>query len=531
MEADAAPYALDLQLLLTALVAGSWWALYRPLLAQSHYRWWAWGWTAFLVFLVGARLAFTADLDHRITLLIHGPAGLLQITFFALGAETLRRGEDLPRSESRLWLGLAVVVGIVAAVIQFPHEEETLQVTARTLTRSPGLALALGFCGWQFLAGRDRTAGLGVRVTAVGFFLYAFDQAVYSVGAFQQAFAMATGTEVGQAGIGLVLSDAFVVADMVWEASIGLGAILLLVEEKDRLYRVSRRSRRQLQALFEESIDGILVASGDGRVRTANPTALDMLGHEEDGLAGRPLEDLLAGIDPDLPPTHEQVREGGGLTLETTCVTATGARFPAELSLSAYEIDGEEHLQVIMRDISTRKALIERLRHEATHHPLTDLPNRQYVFDELSRMLAMMRRGEARPGVLFLDLDRFKTVNDTYGHAVGDELLVAVAERLRESVRATELIGHLGGDEFVVLVPWCESEEDLRWIGRRVSDALSEPYELDGPRIRLTASVGGALARDESTADALLQRADGAMYRAKRRPAEDAPDVCVAPDA
>lgn len=527
MEADAAPYALDLQILLTLVVAGMWWALYRPLLSQPHYRWWAWGWTAFLVFLVGARLAFTADLAPGVTLLIHGPAGLLQITFFALGAETLRRGEDLPRRESWRWLGAALVVGILVALLQLPSDDETLRVTARTLTRSPGLALALAYCGWQFLARRDQAAGLGVWVTAAGFFLYALDQAVYSVGAFRQAVAIATGSEVGQAGIGLVLSDAFVVADMVWEASIGVGAILLLVEEKDRLFRASRRNRRQLQALFEKSIDGILVASADGDVRAANPAALDMLGYDEDDLLGRPLGALVAEDDPELPPSHEDVRRGGGLTLEMACVTATGARFPAELSVSAYEIDDDEYLQVILRDVSTRKALIDRLTHQATHHPLTDLPNRQYVFDELTRMLARMRRGEARPAVLFLDLDRFKAVNDTYGHAVGDDLLEAVADRLREAVRETELIGHFGGDEFVVLIPTCESGGELRRIGERVANSVSEPYELDGLELRLTASVGGVVARDESSADGLLQRADGAMYRAKRRTRDDAPGVCV----
>lgn len=508
---------LDLQILLTVVVAGTWWALYRPLLAQSYYRWWAWGWTVFLVFLVGVRLSFSGALPPMVATLLHSPAGLLQVACFAIGAETLRRGEDLRPSTSRMWLGIAAVLGTALGISQFSIENETVSVIARTLIRSPGLALALAYCGWQFLKQRDRAPTAGIWITAGGFFLYAFDQLVYSVGAVYQAGALLVGVGPGQLGEPLALWTAFTLADMAWEAAIGGGAILLLVEEKDELYRESRRNERRFQALFEQSVDGILMADGSARIRDVNPAALEMLGFGRSELVGRSLYDLVTDDSSgDLPPP-EEVEERGGLTLETTCRAKSGETFPVELSLSAYVIDDQRRLQGIMRDISTRQALMERLTHRATHDPLTDLPNRHYLNDELERMLAMMRRGEAQPAVLFLDLDEFKQVNDVHGHAAGDALLVEVAGRLLECVRQTELVGHLGGDEFVVLVPWCPSADVLRQLGERIAESLGSPYRMEGHSVRISTSIGGALARATDTEDSLLNRADQAMYRVKER--------------
>lgn len=508
---------LDLQILLTVVVAGTWWALYRPLLAQSHYRWWAWGWTVFLVFLVGVRLSFTGALPRIVATLLHAPAGLLQVACFAIGAETLRRGEDLKPSVSRLWLGIAAVLGTALGISQFSIENETVSVIARTLVRSPGLALALAYCGWQFLKQRDRRPTAGVWIAAGGFFLYALDQLVYSVGAIYQAGTLLAGAGIAQLGEPLALWTAFNLADMAWEAAIGGGAILLLVEEKNQLYRESRRNERRFQALFEQSVDGILMADGSARIRGANPAALEMLGFRRSELEGRSLYDLLTDDNPEELPAPEEVEERGGLTLETTCRAKSGETIPVELSLSAYVIDDQRHLQGIMRDISTRRALMERLTHRATHDPLTDLPNRHYLNDELERMLAMMRRGEARPAVLFLDLDEFKQVNDVHGHAAGDALLVEVASRLLECVRQTELVGHLGGDEFVVLVLWCPSADDLRRLGERIAKSLGSPYRVEGHNVGISASIGGALARTDDTDDSLLNRADQAMYRVKER--------------
>lgn len=511
-------YLLDLQLLLTAVVAGTWWALYRPLLTRAHYRWWAWGWTVFLLFLIAIRLGF-AGLPYAPTAtgLLSAPAGLLQVACFALGAVTLRRGgEETAIRTRRVWLGLAIAVGLAVGLVLLPVQHDVTRVTARTLVRSPGMALALGYCGWLFLDRRGQDGGAGVWLTAGGFLLYALDQTIYTASAADQALALVTGGEPAGPGAALVTSQVFIGLDMVWEAAIGVGAIVLLVEDKNRLHRISRKNERQFQAVFSGSLDGILVADRDGRVRAANPAALELLGFgEEAGIAGMKLRDLQSQAAEDPLPDSGWVRERGGVTVETTLRTRDGGEVPVEMALSSYRLEERIHLQAIVRDISARKALMEELEHRATHRPLTDLPNRQHVRQEIDRALAMHRRGGPPPGLLFLDLDGFKAVNDDHGHAVGDELLVAVAERLEASVRDTELVGHPGGDEFVVLIQACPEPGILRRVGSRIARVLSKPFDRIRPDLQISASVGGAVGREEDTSEELVRRADEAMYRAK----------------
>ncbi|MFW6193263.1 MAG: diguanylate cyclase domain-containing protein, partial [Gemmatimonadota bacterium] len=508
------------------IVAGGWWALYRPMLARPHYRWWAWGWTAFLVFLAGARASVALPPDDTTTALVQAPAGMAQIACFALGAEALRRGEDVGRRWRRSWLAAAVAAGLGVGLVLLGIEDERANVTAGTLARSPGLAVAFAYCAWVFLRRERGRGGVAVWAIAGGFLLYGVDQAVYTAASAREALAMLAGGDAGAFGIGVVLSETFFLADIAWEACIGVGALLLLVDEKDRLHRESLRNRRRFEALFEHSGDGILVVDADGRIRAANPAASEMVGAGRDDLDGRTLLDLFAD-DAALPSGPSDVAGRAGLSVETVCRSGSGDEFPVELTISAYEVDGTPAMQVLLRDVSTRRALMDRLEHRATHDPLTDLPNRQYVFDELSRALAMMERDEARPAVLFLDLDQFKEVNDTYGHAAGDELLVAVADRLRDTVRETELVGHFGGDEFVLVLHWCESEEDLRGVGRRIADAIAEPFRAGGRELELTASIGGALARPGDGPDELIRRADAAMYRAKASAGGEAGRVAI----
>ncbi|MEX2499819.1 MAG: sensor domain-containing diguanylate cyclase [Wenzhouxiangellaceae bacterium] len=508
---------LDRQLFLTIVVAGMWWAVYRPLLGQTHYRWWAWGWTVFLMFLIGVRISFTPALPSMFATFLHTPAGLLQVACFILGAEALRRGTDPPTRVYRFWLVTAALLGTLLGSLHYSIENETVGVITRTLVRSPPLALALAYCGLQLLRQHRGATTPGVWITAGGFFLYALNHFVYSTGAIYQAgILLFTHTGTAQLGEPLILSTSLNMADMLWQAAIGAGAILLLVHEKDQLYRASRKNERRFQALFERSVDGIVMADGSARIRDANPAAVSLLGFENPELEGRSLYDLIGDDNAATLPSPDEVEMRGGLTLETTCRTSSGETIPVELSLSAYTIGDQRHVQCIMRDISSRQVLMDQLTHRATHVPLTNLPNRLYFNDELKRMLAMMRRQEAHPAVLFLDLDDFKQVNDVYGHATGDALLLEVAGRLRRCVRGTELVGHLGGDEFVVLVPWCDAEPTLRVIGDRIAQALAEPYEAEGHTLHNHASIGGAIARPEDTNDTLLQRADRAMYQAKQ---------------
>ncbi len=159
--------------------------------------------------------------------------------------------------------------------------------------------------------------------------------------------------------------------------------------------------------------------------------------------------------------------------------------------------------------------LKDRLDHEASHDPLTELANRRRFIEELERSTS-----RARPGglvaVLFVDLDGFKDVNDRYGHDAGDELLVAVAFRLRDCIRAGDLVARMGGDEFTIMLTRLETAGPAAEVARRICAALSEPFEIASRPVRISTSVGVALAAaDSADTDDLLRRADAAMYRAK----------------
>lgn len=176
-----------------------------------------------------------------------------------------------------------------------------------------------------------------------------------------------------------------------------------------------------------------------------------------------------------------------------------------------------------LRDIAEQVVLVLQLRedaarlgHAATRDDLTGLPNRVLFSETLALAMAKHQRGFATPTVIFLDVDRFKAVNDTHGHAVGDELLRAVAQRLLETVRATDLLARLSGDELVVLSEVAGDEADgVPALLRRLREAFAEPFQLSCGELPIGASMGAATAATGDTAASVLARADAAMYECK----------------
>ena len=176
------------------------------------------------------------------------------------------------------------------------------------------------------------------------------------------------------------------------------------------------------------------------------------------------------------------------------------------------------HWVSIQRDVTDQQRRRERLRHEATHDAMTGLPNRYAVREQLQELIA--DAGDRPAGALLsVDLDHFKPVNDEYGHQVGDRVLVRTAEVLRDILRRQDLLGRIGGDEFVVCLPGLRARDEARAIAERLHEALCEPFRVDRHEIQVEASIGGTLRLSAyDTVDDALHVADMAMYEAKAAP-------------
>lgn len=168
-------------------------------------------------------------------------------------------------------------------------------------------------------------------------------------------------------------------------------------------------------------------------------------------------------------------------------------------------------------EIARYDTLVRDLEHRATHDPLTDLPNRTLLMDRIEHALSLTARSEKQVALLYLDIDRFKEVNDAFGHDVGDRLLKLVADILRRCVHHEDTVARLAGDEFVLLLERLKDVQAASQLAERISETLRRSVILDGHRIRISASIGVALSSSSENAPAeLLRRADDAMYQAKR---------------
>jgi diguanylate cyclase (GGDEF)-like protein/PAS domain S-box-containing protein len=292
--------------------------------------------------------------------------------------------------------------------------------------------------------------------------------------------------------------------------AVGAGALF-----KAQAYERSRRERERLDAITRSLGEGVCAVHADGTLSFANPSALEVLGCEglpldapAIGTVLAPLLRLASGV---LAGTEDR-REG-----EADLVRPDGVVVPVAFSCTPTSTEDGPSAVIAFRDVSERKAFEKELSHQAFHDALTGLPNRRVFLDRLDR--AMRRGGIARElhGVLFIDVDRFKLINDSLGHASGDQLLRAIAQRLHSVLRPSDTLSRFAGDEFTILIERLRSHEDAQGLARRIQSAMREPIVLeDGRELIATVSVGIALTAGRDSADDVIHDADVAMYEAKR---------------
>jgi len=285
--------------------------------------------------------------------------------------------------------------------------------------------------------------------------------------------------------------------------------------------RLASAEREKLaQVVFNHTPAGIIVTDAAHRLLSMNPAVSSMTGQPPGKLLGTSVFDL---IKTEESWTREQLLATLGLhgawRGEVTVRRDTENTFPASLRVNRVEENTGNlpcHYIWIFADITERKEAEARMRHIAQHDSLTGLPNRLALLMRLGQLLPEARRHGWKVGMMFIDLDRFKIINDTLGHQVGDEMLREVACRLSNVVRETDFVARLGGDEFVVILPGINSPADAALVASKIVNALATPIEAEGHELHTSPSIGISLFPDDGPdGDAILKNADTAMYHAK----------------
>ncbi len=274
--------------------------------------------------------------------------------------------------------------------------------------------------------------------------------------------------------------------------------------------------------VFRHAGEAILVSDHENRIVMVNQAFTALTGYSFEEVRGRNPRLLSAGGTPaeDYQRMWAGIRERGHWQGEVWDRRKDGAVYPKLLSISVLRDAAGQitHHIASFTDISEHKEAENRIRYLALHDALTGLPNRLSLQERLEQALLGARRRQEMLGVIFVDLDRFKLINDTLGHHTGDALLIQLAERLLACVRSSDVVARLGGDEFVVVVTGVQSPEPVEAVAAKVLEALRQPYELDGRVLHTTPSLGISLfPRDGEDGGTLVRNADVAMYHAKSR--------------
>ncbi|MCT4354017.1 aminotransferase class I/II-fold pyridoxal phosphate-dependent enzyme [Streptomyces sp. Je 1-79] len=278
-----------------------------------------------------------------------------------------------------------------------------------------------------------------------------------------------------------------------------------------------RTSEAYFRTLVHNTSDVILIVDDDDTVRYASPSAESMFGHSL--LPGTPLIDLLApGDAAGALRILAGARSRGDVDARADWKLRRGESTDLHVEVRCSNLRNEQTvhgLVLTLRDVTEQRKLERELTHRAFHDSLTGLPNRVLLLERIERALLRGRRESTLTCMLFVDLDDFKVVNDTMGHSVGDELLVAVARRLASVLRLSDTAARLGGDEFAVLIEGAKEPGDAEALAAQIVHTLSQPFHLTDGAVSVSTSVGVATVLDSAHAEELLGHADLALYAAK----------------
>jgi diguanylate cyclase (GGDEF)-like protein/PAS domain S-box-containing protein len=284
------------------------------------------------------------------------------------------------------------------------------------------------------------------------------------------------------------------------------------------------KSQDQLQSIIQNVMDGIITISESGQIKGFNPAAEQIFGYLQQEVLGKNVKMLMPEPDRSQHDTYisHYLQTGRSRIIgvrgrEVTALRKSGEQFPLEISISEMMLGELRYFIGIVRDITERKLVEQQLAHFAHHDYLTGLPNRILFLNSLENLIHLAKRNKYKVATLFLDLDGFKQVNDTLGHGAGDQLLQEVAERLKEVIRASDVVARVGGDEFTFALNNIGSEQNAALMANKIIAALSAPFDLDGRQCHIGGSIGISTYPDDSEGiEKLIMQADAAMYLAKQ---------------
>jgi diguanylate cyclase (GGDEF)-like protein/PAS domain S-box-containing protein len=283
-------------------------------------------------------------------------------------------------------------------------------------------------------------------------------------------------------------------------------------------------AQEQFRIAVESAPNGLLIVDQEENIALVNAHIEQLFGYSRDELVGRPVEILLPERFRKQPGQQDSLFTSPneiwmGRSQELYGLRKGDAEFPVEIGLNPIRTPKGKGVLVAIVDITERKRIESELKRTAFHDSLTGLPNRTLFLDNLLRLNASAKRHGHHPfALLFLDLDRFKVINDTLGHMAGDKLLIEMAHRLVECTREEDTVARLGGDEFAILLEQIRGPEDAVRVAKRTIERLADPLMLDDNEVSVCASIGIALSlTGEKTPEDLLRDADMAMYQAKTR--------------
>lgn len=282
-----------------------------------------------------------------------------------------------------------------------------------------------------------------------------------------------------------------------------------------------RDSETRMRAVLHNVVDGIITFDADGCITSCNPAVERLFGFPSYQLMDRHVLTLFEGLEASelfrmAARLHEDDKRWASRRIELQGIPRSGVHFSAELTLSRLQLPDSLSFIAVVENISERKEAEQQLQYLANFDPLTGLPNRVLLRDRLEHAMLQAQRADLLVGVLFLDLDRFKNINDTMGHHCGDMLLKVVAERLCRCVRNSDTVARLGGDEFMVIVENMHHVNEAERVANKIRASFDQSITIDGRDVYVTPSIGITFyPLDDSTIEALLRNADTAMYRAK----------------